>query len=58
VGGALLVELVRRLRLEGALDVVSHEPAFPERVLDRALMVRTRRVQKLLEWSLDGAGLP
>jgi hypothetical protein len=49
VGGALLVGLVRHLWLEGALDVVLHEPALPERVLDGDLVVWARRVQELLE---------
>jgi hypothetical protein len=49
VGGALLVGLVRRLRLEGALDVVLYESALPERVLDRDLVVRARCIQDPLE---------
>jgi hypothetical protein len=49
VGGALLLGLVRRSWLEGALDVVLHEPTFPERVLDGDLVVRARRIQELLE---------
>jgi hypothetical protein len=40
VGGALLVGLVRRLRLEGAFDVVFHESALPKRVLDGDLVVQ------------------
>jgi hypothetical protein len=40
MGGALLVGLVRCLQLEGALDVVLHEPALLECVLDRDLVVR------------------
>jgi hypothetical protein len=44
VGGALLVGMVHRLRLEGALDVVLHQPTFPKRVLDGDLVVRERCV--------------
>jgi hypothetical protein len=49
VGGALLVGLVRCLWLEGALDVVLHESALPERVLDGDLVVWARCVEELLE---------
>jgi hypothetical protein len=49
VGGALLLGLVRRSWLEGALDVVLHEPTLSECVLDGDLVVRARRVQELLE---------
>jgi hypothetical protein len=45
----LLVELVRRLRLEGALDIVLHEPTLPECVLDRDLVVWARCIQELLK---------
>jgi hypothetical protein len=49
VGGALLVGLVRHLWLKGAIDVVLHELALPERVLDGDLVVWARRIQELLE---------
>jgi hypothetical protein len=45
VGGwPSLLGLVRRSWLEAAVDVVLHEPATPERVLYRDLVVRARRV--------------
>jgi hypothetical protein len=49
VGGASLLGLVRRSWLEGALDVVLHDPALTERVLDGDLVVRARHVQEPLE---------
>jgi hypothetical protein len=56
-GGASLLRLVRRSWLEGALDVVLHELAPPERVLDRDLVVRARRIQEPLEVVLGRCGL-
>jgi hypothetical protein len=41
--------MIRRLRLEGALDVVLHQSALSTRVLDRDLVLRARCVQDLLE---------
>jgi hypothetical protein len=49
VGWALLVGMVRRLRLEGALDLVLHKLTLPKRVLDGGLVVWARCIQELLE---------
>jgi hypothetical protein len=48
-GGASLLGLVHRSWPEGALDVVLHESAVPECVLDGELMVWARRIQEPLE---------
>jgi hypothetical protein len=47
--GGLASRLVLHLRLENTLDVVLHEPALPERVLDGNLMVRAQPIQEPLE---------
>jgi hypothetical protein len=49
--------LVRRSWLEGVVDVVLHEPAIPERVLDGDLVVWAGHVQEPLKVALGRCGL-
>jgi hypothetical protein len=55
--GASLLRLVRCSWLEGAFDVVFHEPALLEHVHDGDLVVRAWRVQEPLEVVLGRCGL-
>jgi hypothetical protein len=56
-GWPSLLGLVCRSWLEGVVDVVLHDPAIPERVLDGDIMVWAHRVQEPLEVVLGWCGL-